>query len=304
MKLNALDLNLLLVFDAIFRTQGVTLASQELGLTQSSVSNALGRLRDYFQDPLFVRIQGAMQPTPLAQNLSEPVKAALGHLRQAIEERRQFSPSTSQRTFSVCTSEVGQRVFLPKLLAHLSQVAPLVSVSIVDIPSDRIDASLTSGDIDLAVGFFGDFGPNFYIQRLFREHYVVLIRQHHSTIQDSLSLDHYLQGSHISYLPSSASHEAVDHLLDQEFNNLGVKRHVGLRVAHSMGLSSIVSQTDLMVTVPSRLAETFAPSEGLRVLPLPIDIGMIDIRQHWHARFHQDPANQWLRAQFQLLFQA
>jgi DNA-binding transcriptional LysR family regulator len=303
MKLNALDLNLLLVFDAIFRTQGVTLASEELGLTQSSVSNALGRLRDYFQDPLFVRIQGAMQPTPFAQNLADPVKTALGHLRQAIEEQRQFNPATSQRMFSICTSEVGQRVFLPKLLAHLHQVAPTVSVSIVDTPTDRIDASLTSGEIDLAVGFFGDFGPNFYIQRLFREHYVVMIRENHSKIKDTLTLDTYLNSSHISYLPSSASHDSLDQLLDREFSNLGVKRQVGLRVAHSMGLSSIVSQTDLMVTIPSRLAETFKPGEGVRVLPLPIDIGMIDIRQHWHTRFHQDSANQWLRAQFQQLFQ-
>jgi DNA-binding transcriptional LysR family regulator len=303
MKLKNLDLNLLKVFDAIYKTKSVTVASEEVGLTQSSVSNALNRLRDYFKDPLFVRVNGQMEPTPFAQKLSGPVQLALGQLSQAIENTRVFDPDTSKRSFSICTSEVGQRVFLPKLLKHLSQVAPLVSLSIVDIDANKIDDSLVNGGIDLAVGFFEEFGQNFHMQHLFAEEYVVMVRQNHSVVRKELSLDSYMQGAHIVYLPSSASHSSLENRLDREFAKRGVPRNVGLRVAHSMGLSSIVANTDLMVTLPSRLAETFRHSENIQIYEVPFPLGKIEICQHWHARFHHDQANQWLRAQIKFLFQ-
>ncbi len=303
MKLKNLDLNLLLVFEAIYKTKSVTLAADEIGLTQSSASNALNRLREYFHDPLFVRVSGQMEATPFAQKLSTPVQQALGELKQAIEDTRAFDPSVTKRSFSICTSEVGQRVFLPKLLKHLSQVAPNVSLSIVDIEANKIDDSLMQGGIDLAVGFFEEFGQNFHMQKLFAEEYVVMVRQNHPVIYKELTLDSYVRGAHIVYLPSSASHSSLENRLDREFARIGVTRNVGLRVAHSMGLSSIVANTDLMVTLPSRLAETFRHSENIQIYKVPFPLGKIEICQHWHARFHHDKANQWLRAQIKFLFQ-
>lgn len=303
MKLKNLDLNLLLVFNAIYKTKSVTVAADEVGLTQSSASNALNRLREYFQDPLFVRVHGQMEATPFSQKLSGPVQLAIGQLSQAIEDTREFNPATSKRSFSICTSEVGQRVFLPKLLKHLSQSAPLVSLSIVDIDSNKIHDSLVQGGIDLAVGFFEELGQNFHMQHLFAEEYVVMVRQNHPIVNKELTLTSYVRGSHIVYLPSSANHSSLENRLDREFAKHGMTRNIGLRVAHSMGLSSIVANTDLMATLPSRLAETFRHSENIQIHKVPFPLGKIEICQHWHARFHHDEANQWLRAQIKFLFQ-
>jgi len=303
MKLNSLDLNLLLVFDAVLRMRSVTRAAEEVGLTQASLSNALTRLRAYFNDPLFVRMKGEMHPTPFAQGLAEPVHLALRQLQQALEGKRHFDAQAAERSFRICMTEIAQRVFLPRLMQHFASAAPRISLVTVDMAPDRAQMALAVGEIDLAIGYFADFGDNYFCQRLFEEHYVALVRTGHSSIGDTLTLEGYLQASHISYQPAAASHELLDVWLDREFARHGARRRVGLTVAHSMGLSSIVETTDLVLTVPSRLAQTFTALSGLRVMPLPLAVPAIDIRQHWHLRYHHDPGNQWLRAQFMGLFQ-
>lgn len=304
MKPQALDLNLLRVFDAIWRCRSVTAAGAEVGLTQGSMSNALNRLRQHFDDPLFARLQGRMQPTLLAESLAEPVQLALRQLDQALTQRRAFEPATAANGFRICMTEIAQRVFLPRLMQHLAQQAPLVQLATVDMPPERAQAALAAGEIDLAIGYFAAFGDSFFAQRLFSEHYVALVRAGHPAIGTRLTRAAYLQAAHISYRPAAASHELLDERLDRAFTRAGVRRRVGLQVAHSMGLSVVVSQTDLIATVPSRLALSFADQPALRVLPLPLAVPAIEIRQHWHLRSHQDPASQWLRAQIAALFQA
>lgn len=303
MKLNALDLNLLLVFDAILKTGSVSQAADEIGLTQPTMSNALTRLRDYFNDQLFVRTQGSMQPTPLALRLAEPVQDALGQLRHALEDKRHFEASESTRSFRICMTEVAQRVFLPPLLAQFQAVAPGVQVTTVDMSPDHTQAALACGDIDLAVGYFAEFGPAFYSQRLFQEHYVAMLRCGHPALADGLTTAAYLHAAHIVYLPAAASHHMLDGVLDREFTRLGAKRRVGLRVAHSLGLPSIVANTDLVLTIPSRLGQAFCDLVDVQLVKVPLDIAHIDIKQYWHTRFHQDPAVRWLRSQFEALFQ-
>ncbi|MBI2725175.1 MAG: LysR family transcriptional regulator [Polaromonas sp.] len=304
MKLNSLDLNLLLVFDAILRTESVTRAADDVGLSQPAMSNALTRLREYFNDQLFVRTQGSMQPTPLALRLGAPVQEALLQLRQALEDKRHFDAQTSTRCFRVCMTEVAQRVFLPQLMSSFQTVAPGVQLATVDMFPDHTQVALGTGEIDLAIGYFADFGPNFYAQRIFQENYVVMLRRGHAaTSSGSLTLEAYLDASHIVYLPAAASHHTLEAMLDTEFAKHGVKRRVGLRVAHSMGLSSIVAGTDLVLTIPSRLGQAFSGLVDVQLFDLPLDVPRIDINQYWHARFHQDPAIQWLRSQFQANFQ-
>ncbi|WP_372661192.1 LysR family transcriptional regulator [Hydrogenophaga sp.] len=303
MKLNSLDLNLLLVFDAILRTGSVTQAAEDVGLTQPTMSNALTRLREYFNDQLFVRTQGVMQPTPLALRLSVPVQEALLQLRQALEDKRHFDAETSERCFRICMTEVAQRIFLPKLLSHFRTEAPHVQIATVDMPPEATQLALGSGELDLAVGYFADFGPNFYAQRIFQEHYVAMLRRGHPAgSSGGLSLSAYLGALHIVYLPAAASHQTLETVLDREFARHDIKRRVGLRVAHSLGLSTIVASTDLVLTIPSRLAQDFSNLVDVQLFELPLDIPRIDIKQYWHARFHRDPAIQWLRAQFQHIF--
>lgn len=303
MKLNALDLNLLLVFDAVLRTASVTQAAEDMGLSQGAMSNALSRLREYFNDPLFVRIHGGMQPTPFALRLAAPVQQALQQLRSALEDKRHFEPRSSERCFRLCMTEVAQRVVMTRLLIHLQREAPGIRLATVEMAPEQAQAALVSGDIDLAFGYFADFGPSFYAQRLFQERYVVMVRRHHPATADGLTLQTFLQASHIAYLPMAASHHTLEATLDREFAQLGVKRHVAVQMAHSLGLSSVVASTDLVVTIPSRLGQAFSDMADVELFELPLNVPRIDIKQFWHARFHQDPAIQWLRGQFQLLFQ-
>lgn len=301
-KLYSLDLNLLLVLDAMMRAGSVSKAAEEVGLTQPSMSNALTRLRTFFGDPLFVRSDGAMRPTPLALQMAQPVQEALEQIRRAIEDKRHFDPQTSGRRFSICMNEMGQRVFMPKIVARFSEIAPGIDLETVEMTSQQAQAALPNAEVDLVIGYFSDFGPNFFRQRVTSGHYVAVARKGHPQVDGTLTLAAYLNASHISYVPPLGSHAALDVLLAQEFMKHGMRRRVALRVAHSLGIPKIIASSDLIMTVPSVLAQAFAETAEMQVLDLPFDIPRIEIYQYWHARYHHDPANQWLRAQFKSLF--
>ncbi|AGW90782.1 LysR family transcriptional regulator [Cupriavidus sp. DF5525] len=303
-KLYSLDLNLLLVFDAMLRVGSVSRTAEEIGLTQPSTSNALARLRNFFGDPLFVRSDGAMRPTPLALQMAEPVQEALGQLRRAIEDKRHFDPMTSCRRFSICMNEMGQRVFLPKIVTHFAEIAPGVDLEAIEMTSQQAQAAMPNGDVDLVIGYFSDFGPSFFRQRVTTGHYVAVARKGHPHIDGTLTLPAYLNASHISYVPALGNHAALEALLAEEFMKHGVRRRVALRVANSLGIPRIISSTDLIMTIPSVLAQAFCETAPVQVFDLPFDIPDIEIFQYWHARYHHDPANQWLRAQFKSLFPA
>jgi DNA-binding transcriptional LysR family regulator len=301
---NRLDLNLLRVFDAILQTRSVTIAASTLGLTQSAVSNQLARLRDAFDDPLFVRTSEGMVPTPRAEAIAEPIRKSLLAIRFCLEEQLGFDPATSDRTFRIYMSDVGQLVFLPRLLERIARVAPRVSVHTVQVPPARMrDLALESGEVDLAAGYFENFEGSFRQQLLFEERYVGMVRRGHPTIRDTLPLETFLSTPHLVYQPTGGGHGFQESAVDHAFAAADVPRRVAVRAAHSMGVTAIVSSTDLLVIVPSRLAAAFRELADVSILPLPVEIPSFPIKQHWHERFHHDPGNGWLRGLIAELFQ-
>jgi DNA-binding transcriptional LysR family regulator len=178
-NLRTLDLNLLLVFDALLRTRSTTLAAEELRLTQSAVSNALKRLRVAFSDPLFVKTPEGMLPTEFAQKLARPISEGLSSIRDAVETKSSFDPSTSDRTFHIYMSDIGQMVFMPKLIAELAKTAPKLKIVTVEVSHKDAQYAMATGGIDLAIGLFMNFSSGFHEQRLFREHYVAMVRRDH-----------------------------------------------------------------------------------------------------------------------------
>jgi DNA-binding transcriptional LysR family regulator len=304
MNPNQLDLNLLRVFDAILETRSVTIAASALGLTQSTVSNQLARLRDAFDDPLFVRTAEGMVPTPRAEAMADPIRKSLVAIRFCVEEQLGFDPATSDRTFKIYMSDVGQMVFLPRLLERTSKVAPSVNIHSVQVPRSRMrDMALEAGDVDLAMGYFEDFDGSYRQQKLFEERYVGMVRRNHPTIRETLPLDIFLATPQLVYQPRGGGHGYQESAVDQAFVDAGVPRRVAVRAAHAMGVTSIVSSTDLLVVVPSRLAAVCRELADISVLPLPVDIPSFQIKQHWHERFHRDPGNCWLRRLAAELFQ-
>jgi DNA-binding transcriptional LysR family regulator len=183
MDIRKIDLNLLVVLDALLRLQNVSRAAEALGMSQPALSYALKRLRPLLDDPLFVRSARGMQPTPRAQQLAEPLRAVLDMVQRDVLQQPRFDPATTERSVTFNMADVGELVFLPRLLAHLKVAAPGIDVRTVSTPPSLLEDALRSGAVDLAVGYFpGMDGAAIYQQRLFSHSFVCLVRKDHPTI--------------------------------------------------------------------------------------------------------------------------
>jgi len=294
-NINTIDLNLFLAFQAIYATRSVTLAGERLGMTQSAMSNALKRLRERFNDALFVRSTDGMVPTPVAERLITPIEEGLACLMQAVDQGRTFEAQTSGRTFRIAVNDIGQLVMMSELLLVARGIAPGVRFETVDVPIAEARQRMLHGQIDIALGSWEPIGPSFYQQRLFDETFVVLTsRASPLGGRDSIGLDEYLAAEHIAYRP----HGTTDFQLQQTLERAGAldRRRVVLTAAHSLGLSSIVASSGLLLTAPARLAQAMVASRtGLHIVNAPFEVVPFEIRQQWHERFHQDSGNRWLR---------
>lgn len=303
MSFNHLDLNLLRVFDAIFHTRSVTIAAANLHTTQPAVSKQLTRLREVLEDQLFVRTSDGMAPTPRAEAMAGPIRQALAQLQGVIEQELGFDPKKSDRRFRIFMNDVGQMVLLPRVLELIAREAPFINLQTVQLPSSRMRGiALESGDVDLAVGYFEEFEGSMHCQVLFEEHYVGMVRANHPTIRDSLSFEQFLSTPQLVYQPSGGGHGSQESMVDKAFWAAGVERRVAVRVAHAMGISSMVTSTDLLLVAPHRLALACAELVDVSILELPITVPQFSVAQYWHDRFHSDPANRWLRGMFARLY--
>jgi DNA-binding transcriptional LysR family regulator len=293
------DLNLLLVFEAVLETKSTTLAGAHLGLTQSAVSNALNRLRSALGDPLFVRTSEGMMPTPRAAELSLPVKDSIERIRAALGYAAEFDAPRSDRTFRIYMTDVGQMVLLAPVLAHIMVEAPQVKIETIQPTTLRQrEADMSSGEVDLAVGYFEDFEGPFHGQSLFREHYVCVVRADHPLVGDELTLQQFATLRHAVYHPSGGGHAHQEQVIDAAIKAQGVRRHVTLRATHFLGFTRMLRSTDIITTLPSRLAAACAAMTPMRIFTPPLEIPTFEIAQFWHKRFHQDPGNRWLRRLF------
>ncbi|WP_062365358.1 LysR family transcriptional regulator [Variovorax paradoxus] len=295
MNINSIDLNLFLVFQAIYATRSVTLAGDRLGMTQSAVSNALKRMRERFNDALFVRSADGMVPTPVAERLIAPIEEGIACLVQAVDQGRTFEPETSSRIFRIAVNDIGQLVMVPELLSVARGIAPGVRFETVDVSVAEARQRMLHGQIDVALGSWEAMGPSFYQQRLFDETFVVLMSKASPLgTRERIELDDYLAAEHIAYRPQGTT----DSQLQQTLERAGAldRRRVVLTAAHSLGLTSIVATSGLLLTAPARLAKAMVASRAdLHSVDAPFEVRPFEIRQQWHERFHQDSGNRWLR---------
>jgi DNA-binding transcriptional LysR family regulator len=294
--LRNVDLNLLLVFDVLYRTRNTTRAAESLHLTQPSVSNALRRLRDLFDDVLFVKTANGMQPTPRADGIAVLLDEGFAALRLAIQAGQAFDPATAMRTFRLYMSDIGQSVFVPLLAERLRKTARGIQIVTLNVPLDAAQQMMKLGQIDLAVGMFAGLHSDFIQQRLFRETYAVLVRKKHPKIGTKITVEQFFAADHLIYTPTAGSHARFEAELDAMSAKEGRVRKVALQLAHSSGIDRIVASSDLVACVPSRLANAMAGRDGIRALPLPFDMAPLDISQFWHERCHRDDGHQWLRS--------
>jgi DNA-binding transcriptional LysR family regulator len=293
-----MDLNLLEVFDSVFRTRNLTASSVELALSQPAISRGLAKLRQLYDDALFVRLQRGVQPTPFAEQLAEPMAAALALVRGTIA-KPDFVPAEARRAFRVSMSDIGERYFLPKLLTHLGRAAPGVTLETISAPRVELLAGLAAGHIDLAVGFLPGLGKQVREQRLFRERYVYVVRRGHPHIGEKLELAQLRHLPHVIANPPGTMHaSAVETML------VGprVRAPIVLRVRNFLCVGPVVADTELVAVVPSNLAAVVAGNVQLRLMEAPMRTPEFQISMVWHRRFDREPGLAWLRDVFAELF--
>jgi DNA-binding transcriptional LysR family regulator len=299
MDIADLDLNLLVVFNALLRTRSVTGAARSLGMSQPATSFALNRLRRVFGDPLFVRTARGIHPTPFAEGLAVPLDDILERIRADLLQQPTFDPATEQRAVTFHMQDIGELVFLPRILDRLMTLAPGMRVRTVSLPLAQIEPALRSGEVDLAMGHFPELsGAALYQQRLFTHSFVCIVRADHPTIGDELSRKQFLEGWH------AVVHRAgqMNDTLEAELQAQGLTRKVMVRIEHFLVVPTILSQSDLIFTVPYAIGASLAKLADIKLVRPPFKAKPRIVRQHWHTRFHHDPPNRWLRGVVSDLF--
>lgn len=298
-NLGKFDLNLLTAFDTLMTERGVTRAGKSMGITQAAMSNTLRRLREIFDDPLFVKSGYNMEPTARALELAGPISQSLHFVRQALEQGR-FDPLLSCHTFRIGMVEYASAILLPLLLNHLQTVAPGVVIDVVDVGGADEVASLDNGQVDMVFSRFQWLPPKISLHRLFNTEYVAIFRQDHPLVQERLTLEAFLQTRHIHYYPRGMESTVVDEALEQ----MGLKRNIVAKTFSMGPIPCILRQTDMMAVMPDRTAQYIAQAVGLRVEKLPFKTPKLRLAYAWHPRTENSPPQIWLREQVKLLLQS
>jgi DNA-binding transcriptional LysR family regulator len=295
MHLKDIDLNLLRLFDAVYRTRNVSRAAELLDLTQPAASQGLSRLRTVIQDPLFMRTAGGVQPTPKAQRLADPVRQALATLEQALGETAGFEPARSRRTFHIHMSDIGENRFLPALMVALRERAPGVRVQTLPVPREQITEALDAGRIDFAFGFLPMVKESQRV-RLLEDRYVVLLREGHPFTRKRRSGAALLEALRELEFVAVRSHADTLRIVQQ----VQLQDRLRLVTEHFMVLPSIVMATDLAAIMPRNIARGFEGGYAIVEPAFPQRDFVVSL--HWSRRFEGDPGNRWLRDVIEELF--
>ncbi|MES2759132.1 MAG: LysR family transcriptional regulator [Pseudomonadota bacterium] len=284
------DLEWLLVFEGIYTSRSVSRTAERLGLAQATVSVALNKLRVHFDDKLFIRTSQGMEPTPRAEALHPQLASALATLESARLAPAEFVPLEAKREFCLSMTDISEIVLLPRLMNHLRRLAPGVAIVAEKITPES-PKRLTSGDVDMAIGFMPHLEAGFYQKTLFTQNFVCLAARNHPRIRGELTTLAFSEEAHIRVTTSGTGHSIVDKTLALN----GVHRDVVLHLSSFLGVARVVAETELLVIVPKMLGITIQMQEQVQILDLPFDMPSYAVKQHWHDRFHAEPGNIWLR---------
>lgn len=294
--LELIDFKLLCLFDLLYSTRSVSRTAEQLGQSQPTVSIWLGKLRSRLHDPLFVRTPDGMLPTPRADALIGLARDALESLRRLFASDLDFDPAMAERRFRVAMTDASHILHLPTLFEYLQKVAPKVRLEAARLDADAA-RRLQTGELDLALGVAPWLEAGFYQQTLYTQDWICLVNSRHPRIGESLSRAMYAAEGHIN-ISAGTAHDFLDSALREQ----AIERRVLLEIPSFLGLPAIISSTELIVTLPRYLGETLAEAGGLRVLKCPLSIPSFKVKQHWHARYHLEGANRWLRGTCAELF--
>ena len=299
-NISQIDLNLLVVLEAIYNEGGVSRAGEKLHLGQPAVSHALGRLRELFQDPLFVRDGRNLAPTPFTRRLIEPLGRSLRSLDALLSETGRFDPLKTQAQFTVSMHDPVEVRALAPLTRAITLGAPRVDLRIVQVRRRMIEAALSAGTLDLAIDVLLPLSEHVRRHRITADRLVVVARKGHRLIRAGFSLATYLKHDHVMV----TSRRKGSSLEDLSLSERGMRRRVRLRCRNYAAALRVVSETDLVLTMPERYARILNAGVGNQILSLPIKMPTLVAYLYWHESVDDDPANCWLRALVTQAFKA
>lgn len=292
MALNRLDLNLLHVFDTIYREGSLTRAAKALHLTQPAISHSLARLRDQFDDPLFVRQGNQMVPTPLARRFLETMRPGLTQIQSAVNQFHSFDPASQRKTYTLALRDILESTFLPSLMAKLEDY-PELEISSQRVTRREMETQLAAGKLDFAVDVLLPISDQTAHELLRQDRLVVLARNNHPLLEGEVTMDGYLKAQHI-LVSSRAEGPGIE---DFELSRMGVQRKIRLRCQHYFAACRVVEQSNLLVTMPETYARIIAEQAQVSLLTPPAELPAVDVHLYWHRAYEKEPALQWMREQ-------
>jgi DNA-binding transcriptional LysR family regulator len=293
------DLNLLPIAVALYDELSVSRAARHLGMSQPAVSKALRRLRETFDDPLFVRRPSGIVPTPRAHAIVRAARPHLQHLQEDLLRGEQFDPAISTRAITLAVSDIAEMAFFPSILEHFRSHAPKCPVSTVSVPDAQLAQGLESGEIDVAAGYYPALAlRNFRQRRLSRHGFACLLRRGHPLWKSRLTMSSFLAAEHIVVRRAGRSQDVLERFIERR----KIRRKVAVYTSHVLSVPFIVMESQLLATLPYAVVTRFASltAEVAAALP-PFDLPY-DLKLHWHRRFDNEPRSLWIREQLAAVF--
>lgn len=287
-KIRRLDLTVLLVFLGLVREGKGTLVGQQMGLTQSSISHALKRLRDVFDDELFIRRPYGLEPTAFALALQPRIASVVETLKEALSGPPAFEPQSSRRLLRLAAFDYEMVTILPPLVKCLRKYAPGLTMASKTAARPEIPALLSTGRIDMAIGYYWENDPDLVKAALYEEEYLVVASQGHPALSGDISA--YAAARHVVVSPTGDLRGIVDQALEAK----GMRREVAAAVPLFFPGLVVAAQGELVATLPKRFVEQFAGAFGLSSAPPPLVLRSFTVSALWHRRDARNPFHLWM----------
>lgn len=290
MNFNKVDLNLFIVLDAIYTARNLTRAGEVLCITQPAVSNSLARLRDLFNDPLFVRTGQTMTPTPVAKNIIGPAREAIRLMQQSVQKSEVFDPLQADITFTFAMRDLFEAGIFPRLLPELESAAPRIRVHSTHLKRDEVPTAMASGRLDFYADtptFFTE--PHICKEKIAQDRYVVVARKGHPKIQGDMTLEKFLELGHAYISQRTEGAGPIDMALDR----MGHTRNIVFRGHHLLTVPGLINKTDLVTCLPYHFCKHF----DLAIYEMPFDTPPLEYFLYWHVSADHDPGHRWMRQQ-------
>lgn len=299
MDIRDIDLNLLRLFDAVYRLGNVSRAAASLDLSQPAASQGLSRLRRQLHDALFVRAPGGVRPTPRGRRLAIAIQSAIATIEGALNEVQRFEPAKSEIAYRFSLTDIGESHMLSRVMATLRREAPGIRVESLPVSHTDIRDSLDSGVIDFAMGFLPSLQGTQRAQ-LMQDRYVLLLRADHPFLERRARATPAARDLSSLYFIGVRSHPETVHILQ----TAGLNDRIRLTASHLLAAASIVEATDLAVLIPRTIARRFAQA-GTHAFAEPgLPHNELTVSLHWSKRFEADPAHAWMRQLLMRLFRS